>query len=316
MPPVRNEKELLQVKCPSCGIALNLRLPEGENRGSFNSTCYACGSDIDVNVLDARKNRLRLSISRGQRSRAVPSDPRIKKSRKMPLKISALILLVAGILGILSSISTVMGSFSIRDIEEQTKAEYTSLSVTVIDSVTGRPIEGVRVTVGYGNVNYTEFTDSSGLAVLKGLPPSSGQITLQKEGYRGIESNIMLKKGIPNVLDIPMEEGESTDVMPILTPQFVGRTYSTLLTDIMAMVMFLASVMAFVGAYYTYRGEFFILAIISAFLSIFSFGFFIGSVLSAGATISIIFSYDSFSHTHVLRQLLESSRGDKIMSRI
>lgn len=258
------------------------------------------------------KNRLRITTSNLQATRPNQNIQKVKRAKKRTLKIAALILFIAGVLGILSSVSTVMGSFSIRDIEEQTRAEYASLSVTVIDSMTGRPIQDVQVTLTYLDANYTEMTDSSGLAVLKNVPPGSADITLKKEGYREIESTIVLKKGIPNVLDIPMEEGSTSDVMPILTPQFVSRRYSSLLTDIMAMVMFLSSVLAFVGAYYTYRGEFFILAIVSAFLSVFSFGFFMGSLLSGAATILIIFSYGSFSHTHVLRQLLETYRKGQI----
>jgi hypothetical protein len=308
-----DQRAIIQAICPGCRTELSLRLPQSCDEGEFSFQCYKCGTvaNIDIQDLDCRKFTMRRAGKGPVRSENPIPRPSKRKAR---LKVAAVLLVLAGILGLLSSVLAVSQSFSIVDSEDLVRSDYTTLSVSVIDAVSGRPIEQVEVTVTAGSVNYTSYTNTAGITNLR-VPPGSSVINLHKDGYKSVDSDITTKKSTPNVLDVPMEKGDPSETIPIRTPQFVSKKDSTLITDVMAMIMFLTSVISFVAAYYTYKGEFFLLAIVGSFLAIFSFGFFIGSILAIVATSIITFSYHHFSHTHVLQKLLDLRR-EEIVSRL
>lgn len=305
------ERPIIESRCPQCGTSLSLRLPGGDQKGEFTFTCYVCST---TSTIDIKEVRGRGSDPTAQKGKDRASPIRAIGKRKATLRIAAFLLVLSGILGLVSSVLVVSQSFSITDAEDLIESDLTTLSVSVIDADSGRPVEEVRVTVTAGPRNYTSFTDTAGITNLR-VPPGSSRITLQKDGYKSVGSEITLKRSTPNVLDVPMEAGDTSETIPLRTPQFVSRKDSTLITDVMAMIMFLSSVIAFVAAYYTYKGDFFLLSVIGSFTAIFSFGFVIGSVMAAVATVVITFSYDHFSHTHVLRKLLELRR-EEVLERL
>jgi len=315
-PGADRQRRTIKERCPNCRTDIILRLPEGQVTGEYTFQCQECSAEVNIDISDARSRRYRMN----QMDPPTPmKSKRLRRDRpslRANLKIASALLVIVGVLGILSSFSTVLGSFTIRDIEEQTRTDLTSLSVSVIDSETGRGIPDVQIDIGSGDRNRTGRTDTAGLAVLNDIPPGDVEIVLRKEGYKTVRSDLVLKKGTPNVLDIPMVRGNETETIPVLTPQFRTKEYSTLVTDIMAIVMFLTGVLAMISAYYTFKGEFYSLALVGSFLSIFSFGFIVGSVLATAATITLILSYNQFSHTHVMRQLLERAGSEGLMERL
>jgi hypothetical protein len=304
-------ERIITTSCPECEAELSLRLPPDQKSGEFSFTCDECGSEQNVVVGPKGAKKFRTVSRRKVLKRA--EEVIFKPSRKMRLKVSAAFLVIAGILGLIFSLMTVTESFTIKDIEQQTEGEYTTLTVAVIDSTTGRPVTDALVSLSGGSGNLTGYTDLAGLFVLQGVPPGTSTISLTKDGYKTVRSEITLRKGTPNVLDIPMEEGDPMETIPIRTTQFVTKDYSTLVTNVMALIMFLTSIVSLISAYFTFRGEFFALSLVGAFVSIFSIGFVIGSVLSLIATIVITFSYNEFTHTHVLKRLLDlRKRGELI----
>ncbi len=306
-----------------------MRLPKGMNQGTFSLDCPGCRKELEIEVRGRDKKSLLIN---GRPYSPPKLQPLKKPIRKVPsrvvvatelememdlpyhkrMRVIFFILVVVGILGIFSSFSTIIGSFSINDVEEKSPHSLVTLSVWIIDADTGRAIEGVEVTLVGGPSNYTGFSNQEGLALIEDIVSGEMDLVVSKEGYMTVKSEITIKKGSPNVIDIPMEKGDTTDVRPILVHQFGTKTYSGFITNVAATLMLLASFMAFTAAVFVYRKEFFLLVLFSAFLSVFSFGFLIGSVLATLALVMIILSYDGFSHTHTLLDMLEKVRSQDI----
>jgi hypothetical protein len=196
--------------------------------------------------------------------------------------------------------------------EEKSPNNLVTLSVWIIDAESGRALEDVNVTLSTGSANFSGSSDDQGLVVMEKIVTGEMDLIITKEGYKTVKSGITIKKGSPNVIDVPMEKGSEAEEQPILVHQFRTKRYSGLFTNVAASLMFLSSLMALISAFFVYRKEFFSLALFSAFLSIFSFGFLAGSILALIAAVLIIFSYDGFSHTHTLLEMLEKMRRDNL----
>jgi hypothetical protein len=128
---------------------------------------------------------------------------------------------------------------------------------------------------------------------------------IRHEDYKTSTGAIWISKGSPNVLDVPMEKGSPSETVEAPLTTLESKKYTSGLTNIAAVIMFLSSIMAFVAAFFVRARDFFTLTVTSAFLSIFSFGFLIGSILALITLIIIINSYKGFSHHYELRMILE-----------
>jgi hypothetical protein len=300
------------------------------DQGTFSLDCPNCNKELDIEVRGEKDSDpvIRINGRIVEKRKSVPlkfektPGKKIVKAAEISLRedlpygrrmrvISILLILVA-ILGMVSSFSTIIGTFSIYDLEEKSPNSLVTLSVWIIDEGSGRALEGVNVTLTDGSVNFTGVSNDQGLAVIEDLVTGELEMEISKEGYKTVRSGITIKKGSPNVVDIPMERGDQTEEMPILVHQFRVKTYSRIITNVAATLMFLASLMALVSAFFVYRKEFFSLALFSAFLSLFSFGFLLGSVLAFIALVMMIFSYDGFSHTHTLIDMIERMRKEDL----
>ncbi len=215
------------------------------------------------------------------------------------------VLIIIGVLGIASSIATVTNSFTIKDLEEQSPNNTVSFAVWVFDSETGRSIEGASVNLRSGGYNISAVSNNEGLAALKSVRAGDLDMEIRHGEYKTSTGTIWISKGSPNVLDVPMEKGlPSQYVEAPLTP-LEPKEYTRGLTNLAAIVMFLSSMTAFFAAFFVKVRDFFTLAVILSFFTIFSFGFLIGSILSLVAIVLIINSYEGFSHNYDLRMILE-----------
>jgi hypothetical protein len=140
------------------------------------------------------------------------------------------------------------------------------------------------------------------------------EMEIRHEDYKTSTGTIWISKGSPNVLDVPMEKGAPSEIVEAPLTTLESKKYSSGLTNITAVIMFLASIMAFVAAFFVRVRDFFTLAVTSAFLSIFSFGFLIGSFLALITLIIIINSYKGFSHHYELRMILEEQGREDLKS--
>lgn len=326
---------MIEGECPSCKEELIMRLPHGMNYGTFSIDCPGCDKDLEIEAIRGDAGSIEIRINgklikpkkakppsrRGQEKppvRVIPEE--IDLEMDLPyhkrLRVVFVLLMIVGVLGVFSSFTTIAGSFSINDLEEKSPNNLVTLSVWVIDADSGRSINGVEVILIDGSNNFSATSDMEGLAVIEDLISGEMELVLHKDGYRTVRSDITIKKGSPNVVDIPMERGDEDIEMPILVHQFEPKTYSPVITNVAATLMLLASVLAFIAAAFVYRKEFFLLVLASSFLSIFSFGFLLGSVLATIALVLIILSYDGFSHTHILKKMLESVSTRDIRGRM
>lgn len=288
--------------------------------------CQDCDERIDLDIKRTSEGGERILINGKVLERSPPEDTpervtgRKGNSERMEpigdesswgadysrrMVIAFWILVIVGILGLASSVATVMSSFTIKDLEEQSPNDTVTFSVWVFDSTTGRPIQGANIGITDGSYYVNGTSDSEGLIVLENVRTGTFQMFLHHPDYKTIKGEIFVSKGTPNVLDVPMETGNPSQTAEASLVPIRSRTYSPELTNIMAVVMFMSSVSAFISAFFVRMREFFMLAVISAFLSIFSFGFLLGSILSLVAIILVINSYRGFYHNYELRMLLE-----------
>ncbi|MGA1873059.1 MAG: hypothetical protein ACMUHY_05250 [Thermoplasmatota archaeon] len=319
----------MEASCPSCGTQVILRLPRGAQEGAFSVNCQDCGQNIDLEIMVSRsgKERIRINGKVFSPPSVEPSEPSTGKRGKVlvateveddgdvevrwgpdystRIRIAFFLLIIVGILGIASSIATVTSSFTIRDLEEQSPNDTVTFSVWVLDAATGRSLEGVDVSLRDGSYYVNGSTDNEGLVVLRNVRTGSLDMVLHHPEYKTTKGSVYISKGTPNVLDVPMERGSPSETAEAPLTTLEARTYSPELTNIMAIVMFLSSISAFISAFFVRSREFFTLAVIMAFLSIFSFGFLIGTLLSLAAVIIVINSYRGFFHNYELRMLLE-----------
>ncbi|MCK5772666.1 MAG: hypothetical protein KAH57_02655, partial [Thermoplasmata archaeon] len=140
---------------------------------------------------------------------------------------------------------------------------------------------------------------------IEGLNAGRKTLALSLEGYRSNSGDVHIRIGTPNVIDIPMTQGDPSIIDPLATEQFGSSSPPFLLTDFMAILMMLSAFMAILSAYFVYRREFFSLALGLAFLSSFSVGFVVGSIFSVISIFLLITSYKGFSHTYELKWILE-----------
>jgi len=305
-----------------------LRLPKDSQEGTFSVNCQDCDHPIEVDVRITPSGRERIRIdgkpltSTLPKKTAVILEPSKKKEIVVAMegqeeevtwgsdynrriKAAFWILLIVGVLGIASSIATVTSSFTIKDLEEQSPNDTVTFSVWVFDSTSGRSIQGVDVSLRDGTYYVNGTTDNEGLVVLHNVRTGDLEMVLHHPDYKTSSGSVFISRGTPNVLDVPMEEGNPSESVGAPLTTLESRTYSGELTNIMALVMFLSSILALISAFFVRSREFFTLAVISAFLSIFSFGFLVGTVLSLIAIILVINSYRGFTHNYQLRMVLE-----------
>lgn len=303
-----------------------MRLPKDMDEGTFSLECPGCEKDLEIDIKDQRGQP---KITRINGRLYIPPKPKAprpgvkEKERKVVvaevpvemdlpyhrrLRFVSFILLLVFVLGIFSSASTLLGAFSIKDLEEKSPNRQVTLSVWVMDAETGRPIEGVFIELTSGSKVFNGTSNNNGLAVIE-LVSGEMDLVISKQGYKTVKSPITIKKGSPNVIDVPMEKGDETEELPILVHQFRPKSYDTFITNIAAGLMFVSSIFALVSFFFVYRKDFFSMALITAFLSVFSFGFFLGTVLAFMAVILIILSYKGFTHAHILEEMLENVRS-------
>ncbi|MBN1539878.1 MAG: carboxypeptidase regulatory-like domain-containing protein [Candidatus Thermoplasmatota archaeon] len=327
------KRRTIEAPCPGCGTPVILRLPDGADEGSFSVECQDCDELIDLDIKRTPDGGERILMNGRVLERSPPEDapermtgrkkasakPEIIKdgatwgadySRRMV--VAFWILVIVGILGLASSVTTVTNSFTIKDLEEQSPNDTVTFSVWVFDSDTGRPIPGASIAITDGSYYANGTSDSEGLIVLDNVRTGQFQMFIHHHDYKTTKGDIFISKGTPNVLDVPMEIGNPSQTAEAPLVPIGSRTYSPGLTNIMALLMFMSSVSAFISAFFVRMREFFTLAVISAFLSIFSFGFLLGSILSLAAIIIVINSYRGFYHNYELRMLLEEKGREDI----
>lgn len=324
------KRKTVEAPCPNCGMPVILRLPKGAEEGDFSVDCQDCSEaiDLEVSLTPNGKERIRINGRLYRPPKPPLEKVTVKEKRRIPHKvvmeevredkeekwgpdyhrritISFWVLIVIGVLGIASSIATVTSSFTIRDLEEQSPNESVTFSVWVFDSENGRSIEGAGVILHSDGYSINGTSNNEGLVVLKNVRSGKLEMEIRHEEYKTSTGTIWISKGSPNVLDVPMEKGSPSEIVEIPLTTLESKKYSSGLTNITAIIMFLSSMTAFVAAFFVRVRDFFTLAVISAFLSIFSFGFLIGSILALIILIVIINSYRGFSHNYELRMILE-----------
>jgi hypothetical protein len=240
-------------------------------------------------------------------SRHHPEPPyrRVKSSSKPT--IAGILLLIAGILGIIFAgfagfIGVLMGDME-SFIKLTGSDDNTEISGEVIYE-SGIPVEDVNISI-LGTTIFTN-TDENGKFSLENVPVGKQRIKVEKENYNtiiyktfifptgeewwaGLESD---EENRDNYYEFVLEPGDRELEKGSYPPFEVLSSVAY----VCAIVFAITSVFAIIGGYFALKRSNFSMAIIGAILGIFSLGFVIGSIFAIIAIVLLFLSKDEFTH--------------------
>ncbi len=317
--------ETVQVNCPKCvkGIAVEVPVDSGDNmvvecpycsdsfimeidltESSFKQTKTWEFKKRDQLLLPERTETSMQKQKKGLFGRSkkpkkqkVRKPKVVRKSLLSPkahdrlLKVASIMLFVVAILGVASGALTAIYGITIPTPEEQLQAESSTVSGCIIEESTGLGIEGVEIT--FSSTGIIAVTNGEGCFSIEGIPRGEVTVTAYKSGYVTYEVMITVNSGTPNFVDIALRKGDSTD------KDFADRTAKTPKTDIggtpfVAFVIIACAACAAVSGLFTLFKDRYAIAVIGAFLAIFSGGFILGAILAFISLVIIISSRDRF----------------------
>jgi hypothetical protein len=230
-----------------------------------------------------------------------PPKPR-KKSSNKPQVVAAMLAIVA-VLGLISSSFGLVGFSIMRDAGDGFFTGDGSGTATVMGRATylnGTGIEGVQIQI-VGEAIGT-VTDTDGFYLLYSVPTGDQRIQASKDGF----TTIIRKKTVGEDMGSEWGNGDmmNKDVDFTMTPGTgtieTGRFVSDdieIFADFVyacAAISLIASILAGIGAFYAYKRTNLSMVVVGSVAGIFTFGFFIGSVLGFIALFILLLSLDEF----------------------
>jgi len=179
----------------------------------------------------------------------------------------------------------------------------------------GNPMDNVSVSVKVDDTVFKAMTNASGCYRINGIPTGYHGITVEKDGYKTLVYNtyfmetnrerevhrdsknkeVIIYNG-DNVYDFTLVEGTGIQTYGSEEPphEFFLEKFHGLFQAIGA-VMLVCSILALIGGYFAIQRTNYALAVIGGIAGIFSFGFFIGSVLAFIALFILLLSSKEFN---------------------
>ena len=241
-----------------------------------------------------------------------PSNKRKYISRK-PV-VAGTLLIIVGIFGIIFSSMIIGGGLLIDDIDDLI---FEGMSITSIEGKitdeSGNPLDGAKITIMESHLSAT--TDEYGNYTINGIPMRYHQIKIEKEGFNTVIYNTFIirhdevensnnQKNDLKVyfntstddFDFQMSEGSDTYTYgstrsPI--NQFMDKFGGWIAG--FGVITLICSVLSVIGGYFSIRRKNYAIALLCSIAAIFSFGFFIGSMLAIIALIILILASDEFN---------------------
>ena len=237
------------------------------------------------------------------------------KSRSSKPVIAGSLLLIIGIIGVIFSAFVVGGGIALDNFEDIPFEGFTVtyLKGTITDS-SKNPIENASISIVDSHLQTS--TDKNGSYQIFGIPSGYHQLIIEKNGYATLiyhryilsfeeESEFMTEfqdeKGEnPLVIDndnynFQLNQGSGTYTYGSETPPH--REFFNIFGGFISgfgIITLFCSVLSIIGGYFAINRKKYVLVLLCSIAAIFSFGFFIGSLLSIIALIIIIISSNEF----------------------
>jgi len=243
--------------------------------------------------------------------------PKVNKSSK-PI-IAGSLLFIVGIIGIIFSGIVIGGGLMMDTLEDIPFQGFsiTSMEGTIIDS-SGNAVSDVTITIVDSHLETR--TDENGSYRIQGIPSGYHQIRIKKNGYNTLIYNTYIISGddfsgfmadneqIKNdplinedgTYDFQISQGNETYEYGSETPphQLFFEKFGGWISGFGVITLF-CSILSIIGGYFSLMRKNHIFVILCSIAAIFSFGFFIGSLLAIIALIIVILSSNEFEEKTV-----------------
>ena len=256
-----------------------------------------------------------------QTPQPIPNHIPSQRNKSSKPVIAGSLLFIVGIIGIIFSGIVIGGGLimdSIEDIPFQ-GFSVTSMDGTIIDS-SGNPVSDVTITLVGSHLETR--TNENGSYRIQGIPSGYHQIRIEKEGYNTVVYNTYIISGndfsgfmgeneqIKNdplinddgTYDFQISQGNETYEYGSETPphQLFFEKFGGWISGFGVITLF-CSILSIVGGYFSLMRKNHIFVILCSIAAIFSFGFFIGSLLAIIALIIVILSSNEFEEKPLRR---------------
>jgi hypothetical protein len=238
-----------------------------------------------------------------------PSSSRNQSSK--PIVAGALLLLI-GIIGVVFSSVAIGGGLIMDTLEDIPFQGYsvTSIDGTITDG-SGSPLANVSIEIVGSHLSAMSNTD--GYYEIKGIPSGYHEVLLEKEGYNTLIYYTYIVQGdefdgfqqkhtqdnplsmIESTFDFQMSQGSETYQYgsPTAPHQELFERFGGWIS-IIGVITMVFSIIAIIGGFFSIQRKHYVFVLISSIVAIFSFGFFIGTMLAIIALIIVIISSKEF----------------------
>lgn len=229
-------------------------------------------------------------------------EPPKKPGPSSKPKIVGALLLIVGVLGLIFASMMFFGGWFVGNMGEGVAVFGMEDNADISGRVTlanGTPVE--NVTISIEGEPLTTQTDADGNYILYNVPTGNQKIRIEKEGYDTIIYKAFIEPGNNedwgrdkhhnNEYDFTLRPGNSIVEQGSYPPfQWIaGMIY------ICAVIVIILSIIAIIGATYAFKRTHFTFVLIASIVGIFTFGFFIGSLLSIIAIFILILARNEFN---------------------
>ena len=217
--------------------------------------------------------------------------PRLLGKPETRLNLATLFLIIVFFLGIFHGISSryVVAPESISS--DIATPDSVDIQGTVIDYYSGRPIAGCEVRLG--ETGQRDLTNSDGYYLIKDVSIGDHEIRAEADGYSKIIKKITVASEQPANFNFELKPGVNVEVIDE-TIQTVEKPETENTINIFAVIMILFACFAILAIILIRMRNMYPICVISAFISIFSFGMGIGFIIGLMALILILVSSSGF----------------------
>jgi DNA-directed RNA polymerase subunit RPC12/RpoP len=261
--------------CPKCKFEFYLDLPEKEKH---EVVCPKCNNKFSIQAKcnDSKKFEECSWEEHGEPRKTVLSS--IKPKTNMP-RFAAIILAIVFIIGI--STAALSESFIESSLDVASLAGLTGSMKILVTDQTNNSLSDVEIEIN----DISGVTNSKGFFSASNIELGVQELVIQKNNYKNQTREILIS---------PFFQYESTIVLENESGKIKTIDFNSSGCTIILVIF---SIIALIGSIVCLKRQYFDIAIVSSFIAIFSFGFFlIGSILAIIAFIIIFRSKDEFEN--------------------
>jgi hypothetical protein len=239
-----------------------------------------------------------------------------KKNESSKPVIAGSLLLIIGIIGIIFSTFVIGGGFALDAFEDIPFQGFTVTHIEgIIQDSNGNPIENVSISIVDSHL--TAITDENGSYEILGIPSGYHKLLIEKDEYNTLIYNTYIISNTDSNEFMKMEDHSEDNPLVIDNEHFdfqlstgsgtfeygsenaphkyIFEQLGGLISGVGIITLF-CSILSIIGGYFAINRKKYVIVVLCSIAAIFSFGFFIGSLLAIIALIIIIISSNEFNN--------------------